>query len=112
MFFKQQCVFYQGKTYFCNVTVMALFPQTTCFYKAVVNQLPQICTDDYELLFEDSTYPDGFAPPLNVPQRYVIDIRDKRDKTHHSSWHQEPLSQLLAITWLLSTDPQTFFNLQ
>lgn len=91
---------------------MALFPQTTCFYKAVVNQLPQICTDDYELLFEDSTYPDGFAPPLNVPQRYVIDIRDKRDKTHHSSWHQEPLSQLLAITWLLWTDPQTFLNLQ
>uniref|UniRef100_A0A1B6LX53 SGF29 C-terminal domain-containing protein n=1 Tax=Graphocephala atropunctata TaxID=36148 RepID=A0A1B6LX53_9HEMI len=57
--------------------VMALFPQTTCFYKAIVNQLPQSCIDDYELLFEDSTYPDGYAPPLNVPQRYVIDIKDK-----------------------------------
>lgn len=52
--------------------VMALFPQTTCFYKAIVNSLPKTGTDDYELLFEDNTYADNYAPPLGVPQRYVI----------------------------------------
>uniref|UniRef100_A0A1B6CIQ2 SGF29 C-terminal domain-containing protein n=1 Tax=Clastoptera arizonana TaxID=38151 RepID=A0A1B6CIQ2_9HEMI len=60
--------------------VMALYPQTTCFYKAVVNQLPATSTDEYELLFEDPTYPDGYSPPLTVPQRYVIAIKDKKDK--------------------------------
>uniref|UniRef100_A0A023F0S9 Putative histone acetyltransferase saga associated factor sgf29 n=1 Tax=Triatoma infestans TaxID=30076 RepID=A0A023F0S9_TRIIF len=58
--------------------VMALYPQTTCFYKAIVNQLPGSPTEDYEVLFEDSNYPDGFAPPLNVSQRYVIDIKERK----------------------------------
>lgn len=61
--------------------VMAHYPQTTCFYKAVVNELPATATDEYEVLFEDSTYPDNFAPPLNVAQRYVISIKDKKGKT-------------------------------
>ncbi|KAI5703215.1 hypothetical protein M8J75_009131 [Diaphorina citri] len=52
--------------------VMALYPQTTCFYKAIVNSLPTTGTDDYELLFEDNSYADNYAPPLGVPQRYVI----------------------------------------
>lgn len=52
--------------------VMALYPQTTCFYKAVVNQLPTTSTEEYEVLFEDATYADGYSPPLNVAQRYVI----------------------------------------
>lgn len=51
---------------------MALYPQTTCFYKAIVNSLPRTGTDDYELLFEDNSYADNYAPPLGVPQRYVI----------------------------------------
>lgn len=59
---------------------MALYPQTTCFYKAIVNHLPATSTDEYELLFEDPTYPDGYSPPLNVPQRYVIAIKDKKEK--------------------------------
>uniref|UniRef100_T1HGA4 SGF29 C-terminal domain-containing protein n=1 Tax=Rhodnius prolixus TaxID=13249 RepID=T1HGA4_RHOPR len=59
--------------------VMALYPQTTCFYKAIVNQLPGSPTEDYEVLFEDSNYPDGFAPPLNVSQRYVIDIKERKE---------------------------------
>lgn len=49
---------------------MALYPQTTCFYKALVNQLPTSVLDDYELIFEDSSYSDGYAPPLKVAQRY------------------------------------------
>ncbi len=52
-------------------SVMALYPQTTCFYKAVVNIPPQFHNDEYEVLFEDSSYPEGFSPPLKVAQRYV-----------------------------------------
>ncbi|XP_043280350.1 SAGA-associated factor 29 [Venturia canescens] len=58
--------------------VMALYPQTTCFYKAVVNQLPNTATEEYEVLFEDATYSDGYSPPLNVAQRYVIAIKENK----------------------------------
>lgn len=58
--------------------VMALYPQTTCFYKALVNQLPITAMDDYEVLFEDSTYADGYAPPLAVAQRYVITYKENK----------------------------------
>ncbi|KAG7206188.1 hypothetical protein KM043_003580 [Ampulex compressa] len=58
--------------------VMALYPQTTCFYKAVVNQLPSTATEEYEVLFEDATYADGYSPPLNVAQRYVISIKESK----------------------------------
>uniref|UniRef100_A0A1A9WS62 SGF29 C-terminal domain-containing protein n=1 Tax=Glossina brevipalpis TaxID=37001 RepID=A0A1A9WS62_9MUSC len=52
--------------------VMALYPQTTCFYKAIIHKLPQSATEDYEVLFEDSSYTNGYAEPLPVAQRYVI----------------------------------------
>lgn len=61
--------------------VMALYPQTTCFYKAVVNQLPTSSTEEYEVLFEDPSYADGYSPPLTVAQRYVISIKDKKGKS-------------------------------
>ncbi|CAL1674748.1 unnamed protein product [Lasius platythorax] len=59
-------------------TVMALYPQTTCFYKAVVKHLPTTVTEDYELLFEDAAYETGYAPPMNVAQRYVIFIKESK----------------------------------
>lgn len=55
-----------------DTQVMALYPQTTCFYKAIVSRLPQTSTEEYELLFEDSNYSSGYSPPLSVAQRYVI----------------------------------------
>ncbi|XP_021967616.1 SAGA-associated factor 29 [Folsomia candida] len=61
-----------------DTIVMALYPQTTCFYKAVVNVPPLFHNDEYEVLFEDSSYSEGFSPPLKVAQRYVIAIRDKK----------------------------------
>ncbi|XP_074106262.1 SAGA-associated factor 29 [Cotesia typhae] len=62
--------------------VMALYPQTTCFYKAVVNQLPNSATEEYEVLFEDASYADGYSPPLNVAQLYVISIKEgKKSKS-------------------------------
>ncbi|XP_051157721.1 SAGA-associated factor 29 [Leptopilina boulardi] len=60
--------------------VMALYPQTTCFYKAVINQLPSTATEEYEVLFEDPNYADGYSPPLNVAQRYVISIKESKKK--------------------------------
>ncbi|XP_073847751.1 SAGA-associated factor 29 [Musca autumnalis] len=55
-----------------DTVVMALYPQTTCFYKAIIHRLPQTATEDYEVLFEDSSYSNGYAEPLPVAQRYVI----------------------------------------
>jgi len=63
---------------FLAVVVMALYPQTTCFYKAVINQLPEAAQDEYQVLFEDSSYSEGFSPPLMVAQRYVIAIKEKK----------------------------------
>ncbi|EDW62057.1 SAGA-associated factor 29 [Drosophila novamexicana] len=58
-----------------DTVVMALYPQTTCFYKAIVHRLPQTATEEYEVLFEDSSYLNGYAEPLPVAQRYVIAYR-------------------------------------
>ncbi|KAB7501348.1 SAGA-associated factor 29 [Armadillidium nasatum] len=60
--------------------VMALYPQTTCFYKGVINQLPTLATEEYEVLFEDPSYADGYSPPLMVAQRYVIQIKESIKK--------------------------------
>lgn len=60
--------------------VMALYPQTTCFYKAVVSKLPSSATEEYDLLFEDKSFADGFSPPMAVPQRYVISLKDCKGK--------------------------------
>lgn len=59
-------------------TVMALYPQTTCFYKSVVKGLPTVATEEYEILFEDHAYNSGYSPPLNVAQRYVISIKESK----------------------------------
>jgi len=60
--------------------VMALYPQTTCFYKALVHDPPKKPQDEYSVLFEDTSYADGFSPPLNVPQRYVIMFKEGNKK--------------------------------
>ena len=36
--------------------VLALYPQTTCFYRAIVQELPKTATDQYKVLFEDASY--------------------------------------------------------
>lgn len=65
---------------FYLITVMALYPQTTCFYKAYVSQPPALACDDYEVLFEDPTYVDGYSPPLRIAQRYVLPFKDPTKK--------------------------------
>lgn len=58
--------------------VLALYPQTTCFYKAMIHSVPKTKDQDYTVLFEDTSYADGYSPPLNVPQRYVVPSKNKR----------------------------------
>eukprot|EP00794_Sanderia_malayensis_P014048 gene14048-15509_t len=60
-----------------NQLVMALYPQTTCFYRALVNESPKTSQDEYSVLFEDTSYADGYSPPLCVPQRYVVQFKRK-----------------------------------
>lgn len=80
-----------------GTTVMALYPQTTCFYKAVINQLPQTANEEYEVLFEDPTYADGYSPPLFVAQRYVIAIKQNK-KVGGSSWQSSQQTTVSATS--------------
>lgn len=58
--------------------VLALYPQTTCFYRAIIDRPPEDPTQDYMVSFEDATYTEGYSPPLAVPQRYVISSREPK----------------------------------
>ncbi|KAI6206739.1 hypothetical protein M3Y94_00946800 [Aphelenchoides besseyi] len=60
-----------------DAIVLALYPQTTCFYKGVVERQPQDANDDYLIAFEDNTFDSGYSPSFAVPQRYVI--KHKKD---------------------------------
>ncbi|XP_052798971.1 SAGA-associated factor 29-like [Mya arenaria] len=63
-----------------HALVLALYPQTTCFYRALVHEPPKKPQDDYSVLFEDTSYPDGYSPPLMVAQRYVIICKEDKKK--------------------------------
>ncbi|CAF95621.1 unnamed protein product [Tetraodon nigroviridis] len=60
--------------------VLALYPQTTCFYRALIHAPPHRPQDDYSVLFEDTSYADGYSPPLNVAQRYVVACKENKKK--------------------------------
>lgn len=63
-------------------TVMALYPQTTCFYKGVVASIPEGPSDNYIVLFEDATYPNGI---FNVQHKHC-GINEKRS-TKRNNYH-------------------------
>ena len=65
--------------------VLALYPQTTCFYRGIVGQVPHSLTACYRILFEDHNYADGYSPPMDVPQRYVIVERSQNETTSASN---------------------------
>lgn len=71
--------------WFFRISVLALFPQTTCFYKAIVNKLPATHTDKYELLFEDTNYAEGYSAPTYIFQRYVIAFKQRKQ----ASWQEQ-----------------------
>jgi SAGA-associated factor 29 len=64
--------------------VLALYPQTTCFYPAIIHELPKTVDEEYSVLFEDNTYLEGYSPPLDVPQRYVLPMRETRRRQQHT----------------------------
>ena len=63
-----------------KISVLALYPQTTCFYKAMIDSQPRTAQEDYKVFFEDTSYSEGFSPALTVPQRYVISAKDIKKK--------------------------------
>lgn len=63
-----------------HTLVLALYPQTTCFYRALIHEPPKKPQDDYSVLFEDTSYPNGYSPPLMVAQRYVIMCKEDKKK--------------------------------
>jgi SAGA-associated factor 29 len=61
-----------------DAIVLALYPQTTCFYRGIVSEPPRTPQDEYKILFEDSSYLEGYSPPLSVAQLYVVAYNDFR----------------------------------
>jgi hypothetical protein len=55
--------------------VLALYPDTTCFYKALVHTPPsemKAPPRDYIVEFEDEAEASGKGEPMRVPQKYVL----------------------------------------
>ena len=50
---------------------------TIAYITVLLSLQPQ---DDYSVLFEDTSYPDGYSPPLLVAQRYVICCKEDKKK--------------------------------
>ena len=59
-----------------GVWVLALYPDTTCFYKALVHtppsQMAGAAPKDYLVEFEDDSEASGKGEPMRVPTKYVL----------------------------------------
>lgn len=51
--------------------ILALYPQTTCFYRGIVENPPSNPSENYSIKFEDASYPGGYSPALLVPQKFL-----------------------------------------
>ncbi|EGD74399.1 hypothetical protein PTSG_06410 [Salpingoeca rosetta] len=54
--------------------VLAMYPQTTCFYKAVVNRPPTQETPTYSLQFEDDNFGDGRIRYHEIAVKFVLNF--------------------------------------
>ena len=45
--------------------------------------LPQV-NSDYSVLFEDTAYSEGYSPPLDVPQRFVLPVKESKRRQHNN----------------------------
>ncbi|GFY03337.1 SAGA-associated factor 29 [Trichonephila clavipes] len=52
--------------------ILALYENTTCFYKGIVHEPPTTSIEPYQISFEDSDCPSGFSSPTSVTQKYVL----------------------------------------
>lgn len=56
-----------------RAAVLALYPQTTCFYRATVVEAPsKNKTGDYLVLFEEEEEQEGVVPHIAVNPRLVL----------------------------------------
>lgn len=66
-----------------NDKVLAVFPDTTSFYKAVVVKNPKVPNQssnwDVIIRFDDDEDDSGVAPPRRVPARFVIPRPEPED---------------------------------
>eukprot|EP00037_Helgoeca_nana_P010121 m.88913 g.88913 ORF g.88913 m.88913 type:complete len:275 (+) comp20029_c0_seq1:157-981(+) len=63
----------QGTFYPPKMQVLALYPQTTCFYPAIVHQPPTAENPNvYKMHFFDDDYPDGRVRYQDVAVRFVV----------------------------------------
>ena len=59
--------------------VLALYPQTTCFYRGIISEVPASAHDEYSVLFEDNSYAGGYSPALSVAQKYIVVPKEMKD---------------------------------
>ena len=64
-----------------NNRVLAVFPETTSFYRAVVVKAPRQTPSHWEVAvrFDDDEDETGRVPPRKVPVRFVVRIHDGGD---------------------------------
>uniref|UniRef100_A0A0N5C7F9 SGF29 C-terminal domain-containing protein n=1 Tax=Strongyloides papillosus TaxID=174720 RepID=A0A0N5C7F9_STREA len=55
-----------------NTRVLAMYPQTTCFFNAIVLKKPKRSKDKYTLIFENDAQKDDWSEPMEVPQAFVL----------------------------------------
>lgn len=55
-----------------NELVLALYPNTTCFYPAKVYHPPEGPNEMYKILFYDDYFAENFSPPMDISQSFVI----------------------------------------
>ncbi|CAG2108874.1 unnamed protein product [Medioppia subpectinata] len=81
-----------------DTLVLALYPQTTCFYRAIIQEPPKTAQEEYQVLFEDSSYSDGYSPPLSVPQRYVIACKESRKNFNRFYGFKSAMEALISAS--------------
>lgn len=61
--------------------VYALYPQTTCFYPAVVHDPPRADRSEYVLHFDEDDYEDGRVRYQDIPVRFVVELPVLKGRT-------------------------------
>uniref|UniRef100_A0A0N5CBA0 SGF29 C-terminal domain-containing protein n=1 Tax=Strongyloides papillosus TaxID=174720 RepID=A0A0N5CBA0_STREA len=60
-----------------NTVVIAMYPQTTCFFKAIVLEKPTRTKDKYILTFENDASKNEWSEQMIIPQAFVLAYDDK-----------------------------------
>jgi len=72
------CIHRQLASIKVNAICKKRIPNNIFQLAAIINDLPKNHKQEYEVLFEDSTYPNGYSDPMFVAQRYVISNKQKK----------------------------------